>query len=287
MIGRSTRRAAVKVLRTKPVRSACSQLYAAQFGVGSRLPGYDSLAYWFATRQPLVAGERLDSVQFTERLFMALVERLRPNVLVEAGAKDAGVAARVKSMLPDVRAVAFEANPFTYERFWTHHATETGVEYLNLALADKPGVVEFLARAGYRGRPIADGKGSLLSRIALERDEHVQVRVPSTTLDEFFEAERGKRVALWVDVEGAAGLVFAGGSHVLRDTSHLIVEVEERPVWNGQALRRDIVRLLRKHGLVPIARDFQSRFQFNLVFVRAGLVRSGELAESLATAALS
>ena len=56
---------------------------------------------------------------------------------------------------------------------------------------------------------------------------------------------------------------------MLADTLVLVIEVEERREWDGQEwLRADVIDFLGTHGLVPVARDRQSRFQFNIVFVR-------------------
>jgi len=49
-----------------------------------------------------------------------------------------------------------------------------------------------------------------------------------------------------------------------------MVEVEDRALWHGgQWMRTDVVSHLYDRGLVPVARDFQSRYQYNIVFVRA------------------
>ena len=43
---------------------------------------------------------------------------------------------------------------------------------------------------------------------------------------------------------------------LLADTAVLIIEVEERPVWDGDHwLRPAVVDYLAEHGLVPVARD--------------------------------
>lgn len=271
-VPRTIRRAAVSASISRPAQVIFRRVQALQFITSRPTPLLDPLAYRWAMHQPLTSHQRRASVAATERLFMTLTECLRPDAFIEAGAKDAGIAARIKAMWPQARAVAFEANPFTYERFADQHAAGSGVEYLNVALSSAPGTVTFLPRSSRNGQPIADGKGSLLERVALKQQDRYEVTVPSTSLDAYFSDRRGKQFALWIDVEGAAGLVLAGGANVLRNTSHLIVEVEECPFWDGQALRGDIVESLRAHGFTPVARDFQSRFQFNLVFVRRDLL---------------
>ncbi len=65
---------------------------------------------------------------------------------------------------------------------------------------------------------------------------------------------------------------FAAPTRLLADTDVLIIEVEERPFWDGDPwLRPTVVEYLHGHGLRPVARDLQSRFQHNIVFIREAL----------------
>ena len=52
-----------------------------------------------------------------------------------------------------------------------------------------------------------------------------------------------------------------------------MVEVEEQPFWGSEHwLRRQVVSYLFDLGLVPVARDFEYRYQYNILFVRAELL---------------
>ena len=211
--------------------------------------------------------ERVGTVDALTTLFFELVEQLGVERFVEAGAKD-GTASIRAAALPSVAvAVAFEANPYTFERF-NPQLREHGVEHEHKALSDREGVVDFLVRLNAEGRPISDGQASLLERFDYSPG-HVRVAVDAVTLDGYFASAPGIRTAIWMDVEGATSMVVRGGSRLLAETEVAIVEVEERVSWEGQEwLRVDVVREMRRLGLVPIARDRQSRFQFNIVFVR-------------------
>ena len=73
---------------------------------------------------------------------------------------------------------------------------------------------------------------------------------------------------MWVDVEGATREVLTGADGFLANVDLVLVEVEEIPIWSaGQWLRTDVSEYLATHGLEPIARDQQSRYQFNVLFV--------------------
>ena len=114
-----------------------------------------------------------------------------------------------------------------------------------------------------------DGQGSILARSNGERAT-AEVTVEGVTLDQRLGSPDGVDTAMWVDVEGASSSVLGGGPGLLADTQVLVIEVEERREWDGQPwLRAEVIDFLDMHGLVPVARDRQSRFQFNIVFVRA------------------
>jgi hypothetical protein len=67
--------------------------------------------------------------------------------------------------------------------------------------------------------------------------------------------------------------VLTGGVATLERAAVVMVEVEDRAFWGAeQWLRPDVVSHLYDRGLVPVARDFQSRYQYNIVFVRADLL---------------
>jgi FkbM family methyltransferase len=217
------------------------------------------------------------SCQDLVELFFRLAGIVEIDLFIEAGAKDAGSSRRARELPHAGRVVAFEANPFTHKRFAGVNAASPGVEYEHLALSDEPGVVTLNVRRTEDGRPRADGQASLLRRDS-ERDRgFVTVKVPATTLDHHFRDDDFGRAGLWMDVEGAAGPVLHGGQSTLDRTAVAIVEVEDRPMWGDQAwLRPQVLSFLYDRGLVPVARDFQSRYQYNIVLVRADLIDSVE-----------
>ncbi len=246
--------------------------------------GVVSVVFGRSVNLGLVSSERrLSSVASLVELFFSLVDDLSIGRFVEAGAKEAGASQRAAVQRPQCDVVAFEANPFTYRRF-EQRMGRTSVEYLHLALSDHPGVVTFQVRLDADGSPIADGQGSLHARSAYEPGYH-EAQVEAVTLDAFFAARDGGRLmsartALWVDVEGASAQVLRGGVELLRMTDLVMIEVEEIRAWDEQEwLEADVVRFMADHGLVPIARDIQSRIQFNIVFVRAELARSTLVAQ--------
>jgi FkbM family methyltransferase len=205
----------------------------------------------------------VDLIEF----FFDLVEAAAVERFVEAGAKDATASIRASRELGIESVVAFEANPFTHRRF-VESVRRAGVGYEQLALSDTQGSVSINVRLRPDGSPSADGQASLL----LRHDNppgHESVVVDAVRLDDYFACSPGGRVAMWVDVEGASSVVLRGADRLLEETDVVMIEVEEVPLWDGQEwTRREVVASLGDRGLVPIARDRQSRLQFNIVFVR-------------------
>jgi FkbM family methyltransferase len=217
--------------------------------------------------------EKARSCQDLSRLFFHIANILDVDLFIEAGAKDGASSRRARRVLDPKRVVAFEANPFTYERFAAVNRSAENVEYVHLALSDEPGTVTFNVLRTKDGTPRADGQASLLKRENEKSKGFVEVTVDATTLDSYFAGYEFERSAVWVDVEGAARPVLTGGVAMLERAAVVMVEVEDRAFWGAeQWLRPDVVSHLYDRGLVPVARDFQSRYQYNIVFVRAGLL---------------
>jgi FkbM family methyltransferase len=216
--------------------------------------------------------ERRRSATELSLLFFQIARALEVDLFVEAGAKDASSSRRARRLLAPQRIVAFEANPFTFAEFERQHDNSAhGVEYLHLALSDAVGSVTFNVNTTPDGQPRHDGQGSLLKPDVATAGQR-EVTVEATTLDRFFAADNFSRAALWVDVEGATGQVLRGARGVLDRSAVVILEVEERQYWESQWLRRQTVSYLYDRGLLPYARDFQSRYQYNIVFVRSELM---------------
>lgn len=220
-----------------------------------------------------VGDPRMLSVVELDTFFHVLVERARPAVFVEAGAYEAATSVRVAEAVPGCRVVAFEANPYVYQRFTrsTDFAAR-GVEYRHQALADRQGDVSFFVVSDSSSwcDDRVEGYNSLLKRSGgdwLGEVGYEEVTVSATTLDSEFSSADGP-FAMWMDVEGAARTVLAGAAGFLRRCEVLKIEVEDRPFWQQQWLADDVVAELARHGLLPIARDAESQQQYNMLFAR-------------------
>ncbi len=223
---------------------------------------------------------RYRSVHFLDELFHDLVRLSGPDTFVEAGAFDAAASRRVRRELPTTRVVAFEANPHSHAHFRAD-AEAAGVEYLNVALSDSPGTVtlQLVTRRG--GMPVDPVRGDhslrTRTRAGAEDDDiaYEQVDVAAVALDDVLP-EVG-RVAMWVDVEGAAAEVLGGATSVLGRCDVVKIEVEEELFWEGQWRSRDVLAHLIGHGLLPVARDIQGVNQYNVIALGETFGRRGDV----------
>lgn len=234
-------------------------LAAYDLAIMANAPNYDLLQ----------RSERRRSVEDLETLFFRIVKARQPELFIEAGAKDARSSRRARKHLPDARVVAFEANPYVHERNREVNARpERPIEYHHLALTDRDGDVTFNVRRDVDGRPLADGQGSLRDLVDHEPGTEA-VTVRGTTLDSFFEGHgEDERCFLWMDVEGAVDQVLRGAAATLRRAEAIFVEVEDKAdwVWGRAWTAREVAAHLFDYGLVPVARDYQSRYQYNVLF---------------------
>jgi len=220
--------------------------------------------------------DRNKSVRNLEKFFFRLCGAIKPRLFVEAGAKDAAVSMRARRYLESSRIVAFEASPVNFEEFKEDaRIWENDIEYCNLALSDRDGSIKFNVRSA-NGVGAVDGRGSILDLQESEGVEVIPVDVPAVSIDGFFKDESAglgaDDIAMWVDVEGALEKVFMGGRSVLRKVKMMFVEVEDRPLWDRQWMRKDVLDFLSAYDMVPVARDYQSRYQYNMVLAHSSLL---------------
>jgi FkbM family methyltransferase len=215
--------------------------------------------------------DRIRSVTTLEKLFFRICKESQPSIFIEAGALDAKTSVGARKILPDSRIVAFEANPKNYADFSPNPALKKSrVEYLHVALSDKAGELTFY-QPTKSSQPVDSGQGSILPRADSGQTVKATV-VVANRLDKLVTAKADSSIAMWIDVEGALKEVLAGARDLLPLSSAIFVEVEARHLWQNQWLAKDVVEHFAEFGLIPIARDFQSRYQYNILFLSAKML---------------
>lgn len=215
--------------------------------------------------------ERVRSVQSLEHLFFRVCRELQPDLFVEAGANDPETSRRARKYI-NGRIVAFEANPIAFEKFVSDANTAKRVEYIHAALSDADGETTFNVRI-VDSEPVADGKSSLIREID-ETVEYQKFVVNAHRMDSYFPSDSTGHWVMWVDVEGASEYTLKGAAAILDRCDAVYIEVNDRPIWQDQWLAEDVINFLDDYDLVPVARDFQSRYQYNILFLKRRLIRN-------------
>jgi FkbM family methyltransferase len=227
------------------------------------------------TAELLARGEHLPRRVLVRRVattFRRMCRWLAPTVAVEIGAHDALFSRQMKADLPDVRVVAYEANPYVHERF-VDQVAATGVDYFHLAVGTTTGTVELSVPRDTGGRELT--RTNRIASLAHNRHSHDEekVSVPAVRLDEHLVLGPDDAAVAWIDVEGASQQVLEGSRAIVAQTGFVYIEVERAEVWEGQWLDTDVATFLDELGFVPILRDRQRRRQYNMVFAHRWLAR--------------
>lgn len=215
--------------------------------------------------------DRIASRDTLQDLFVELQTLIKPDITLEIGAMKAAFSCKMASA--GITAYAFEANTYNFEKFKpVIDAKELPVKYIHRAICEVDGEVQFQLRSKVNGTEITPIKGNnslMLRNTDLEDAEYNAVTVPASRLSTFLKTAdlTKKTFSAWIDVEGALGRVIKGFDKSLQFCQSILVELEEVSYWQGQMLYLDAMSYFLSQGFVPVARDFESRHQFNVLFL--------------------
>jgi len=206
---------------------------------------------------------RHKTAEWIDESFFKILKGCGVTGLIECGAHEAS--ASVNFMRTGGRrAVAIEANPFTYESK-TKLTEQYGVLSFNCGVGGEVGEIDFYI-------PLHDQNAGNASFLKKTNVKYKSKKVSVDTLDNIFREhfETNEALALWVDVEGLALEVLKGGGSLLNSENCLVikVEVESKSFWEGQSLARDVDNYLTSFGFKAILRDLEYRNQYNVIYVK-------------------
>jgi FkbM family methyltransferase len=145
--------------------------------------------------------------------------------------------------------IAIEADPQIFQ--YLNEAAPANCEAINVAVADRNGVVEFHSPLGQYNFGIgsllpAENRSSWIKPIP-----YVTFKVKAVTLDSLLANENHVDLVK-VDVEGAEGLVIAGASNVMEKIARWLIEIHnpserERIVETMRAFGYEIKKIDERH----------------------------------------
>jgi len=202
--------------------------------------------------------------QILVKKFFYLMKLAECDSFVEIGAFDGSISLNVEAIgLNNI--VAFEANPYTYEKFKSNFQN-TNIKYLNIGVSSGEETLEL--KIPKHAESLELPNSSILQRA--ENSEFTEVKVMCIGLDQIVDYLPNpiNRGALWIDLEGLAFEVLSASNNFLHNIELIFVEVEDFQYWKNQKFVIDIYELLLSKGFVPLIRDFEGRGQYNIIFVK-------------------
>ena len=222
-------------------------------------------------------------------------------VVFDIGACEGEDSLRYARLFPRARVFAFEPLPMNQELI-RHHFSRHGAsrcELVPIALSDRAGTADFHVSSGTPSEKFAGedwnygNKSSSLLPPAGEEPMFGWIRFEETlrtqtdTLDSFC-ARRGigNIDFIHLDVQGAESLVLRGAARMLPQVTAIWLEVSNRRLYAGQALRAEIESLMRAAGFVLTRQDMREiegdQFYVNLRKLPAWRYVSGRLVRNAA-----
>jgi FkbM family methyltransferase len=212
----------------------------------------------------------------TQLLFLKLLKTLEVEVICEVGSMDGTDALLFRRTLADADIVALEPNPANFVGMQADAAlAQARIEVVPAAAADFNGDAPFYlvpAPFGPEERSLR-GMSSLLKRTEM-RYAGACISTRVLRLDSLLHSRApDRRLAFWIDSEGAAFEALTGAAGIARWLQLVHVEVESAPcIGAEQRLYADVGALLRSWGFAEIATDASDdALQFDAVFIRRDL----------------
>jgi FkbM family methyltransferase len=222
---------------------------------------------------------RPKSTRLLRKLFLDLCDEYKVQNLLEIGAHEASISCDFLKLNSSInrRALAFEANPFTYKEI-TKQSLGCGVELYNLGISSTVGNLEFNIPVRVGTGNLTPGNASFLTRTDDLTNYH-KLNVATDTIDHVFDSRSVLGTsAFWIDVEGFAHEVLKGATLTLNTNQvvFLQIEVEAIKYWRGQKTHEIIFANLSDLGYFPIARDFEYQYQYNVLFCKGNMITTSK-----------
>lgn len=198
--------------------------------------------------------DRMAKVMSTEReieVVSRLLEDLDRPIIVELGAHCGEDSEWMRQACHDLHMLNVMVEPdHRNVEIIRHDRRGRKTVIIEAAIADYTGMIDFNLAIDSRCEGGRSGSGSIREpeghRITFPEIHFVPgVKVPCWSLDHLCASLGVAKIdVLWVDVQGAERDVIAGGQEALLTTRYIFVESERVELYQGQALRDELLELL-------------------------------------------
>ena len=235
---------------------------------------YDAAATILAAR-PDSRDLMSSTAECLKKTYIMMQSALGTEASLEIGARGAEYSLEMANTYGEAIAIcALEASPRTHAYFSKEvNYKQFGVRYINALVAEHDGKTVFYEYM-YEGMEAAAGLSSLLVR---DLKQHGAARRTRSTIksirgDTFIEStfKKHKKIALWIDVEGAQAEVLhsLSGAFARGIINAVYIEVEKKKLWLEQKmLDNDVIAFMQAQNFSSFLRDNEYDTQYNIIFV--------------------
>jgi FkbM family methyltransferase len=179
----------------------------------------------------------------------------RDPLIIEIGAHIGTDSYDLSRAFPKGKVIGFEPSPGLLAKALAYNASRPNIFLIPCALSEKPGF-----RILHQSSGTSDGSSSILAPTnalhlypGIKWNTKDQIVVPALTLDDFVDVAGIDQIDLiWIDAQGAEGLIFRGAHNALRRTRFVYCEVCSVPEYAGAATYSEICTLLSEYQLIPM-----------------------------------
>jgi FkbM family methyltransferase len=194
-------------------------------------------------------------------IFLKITAIIKPEISIEVGGYDSVYSQNISKYDFCKNVYAYEANPYTYNNFKDLFSKK--VNYINLAISDFEGK----SKIGIETMRVpVQGHYSIKEKTNKTKIENY-VEIDTNSLDNLHQVDN-KKVALWIDCEGANREVLLGGINLIKNTEIILIETELRQIWNNQWTHNDVVNFLEENDFFVYKYKKAYVDQANAIFLR-------------------
>lgn len=162
--------------------------------------------------------------------------QVEPAYIIDVGANEGQFSCAASFWYPDAEIISFEPNPSIHVKLVKRVRRLEGCMTEQLAVGQTCGEVDFNLSAHTHASSVLEVSDEQRA-IVPSASVHRRIRVPMTTLDEYFAGKILPRpVLLKLDVQGLERQVLEGGKRILDQTDFLLVESSFRQMYKGEPL---------------------------------------------------
>lgn len=173
---------------------------------------------------------------------------ISPATVLDVGANAGQFAVASAKLFPDVRVHSFEPAPDCAEKLRKNVSNLGNVTVYPFALGDVEGELSFHVNSHSHSSSALPLAQAHLDTFPDARETRV-IKVEVSTLDRVFaDAEFRSPVLLKLDVQGYEAQTLRGGSETLKRVDYAVLETSFKPMYEGEALFMDVVRMMEDHG---------------------------------------